>query len=196
MLLSVPRQSLVTIASHPDQTLLQMASLAFDQAPSWYSTAASLELGTRALPQAAASHGRAQLVEAGKGVQTEADGSQGVGEKLVEAGKGAQAEADGSQGVVVKLVEAWLQPGKVELTLPGRLLMAQLWPEHEASGFGHQCIQALSGVVPVHPVSKVSVFSSSLTCAVWLPDRQVASCDMCHVSQLGAPAVLTPACMA
>lgn len=61
-----------------------------------------------------------------------------------------QAEQDGRDGkgeqqVMAGVVEACLQRGRLELSLPGRLLMARLWPEHGTSGSGQQCLLALAG---------------------------------------------------
>ena len=140
VLLSVPRQSVV-ITHKPDQTLLQMACLAFDQASAWYSQAASRQLGTQtaAVEQG---HQQGQGHEHGQGQgQRQETGTVGGAEQ------GGQAQAGKGQHALGELVRAWIQPGRVELTLPGRLLMAQLWPNHVSSVLGRQCSQALSGVL-------------------------------------------------
>ena len=149
-LLTVPRRSLV-ITQNREQALIQMAALAYDQATSWYSRSSLDHMGGVESSQQA--EAEAQPVEGQQSGQRQANGSQGplLAEGHAFGGQQKrQRQADASQdSVLAELVQAWLQPGRVVLSLPGMLLMAQLWPEHESSSLGQQCLQALAGEAAV-----------------------------------------------
>lgn len=180
ILLTVPHHSLV-VSQSPEQTMIQMAALAYDQATDWYSRTSLDHMGgVESFQQAEA---EAQVVQARQKGQQQVDASQGslLAEAKsfgVEQGQERQAEGVSQELVLAGLVEDWLQPGKIVLGLPGSLLMAQLWPEHESSGLGCQCIQALAGEVALLDCSKPATIAGL---AHWCSTQPVPkACQLTH----------------
>ncbi len=122
LLISVPQHAAV-VADHPEQITLQLATLAFDEAACWYSTAASAQAQHTRLSQQAEEHVKA----AGLAIQQHG------------------ATSISQEQLLRCLVASWGSSGRVEWGLPSRLLLAQMWPDRKSSPTASNLSEALAG---------------------------------------------------
>lgn len=118
LLISVPQHAVVT-TDQPEQVTLQMATMAYDQALHWHITLSSNTQQHASLPQPV--------------------------EGTFKADDHQQAQSVSQEQLLGSLVDHWGSSGGVALSLPARLLLAQLWPHHKTSQLAADLSEALAG---------------------------------------------------
>ena len=122
-LVSIPRQAVVAV-DEPDQITLHFACLALGQPGIWHS---GLPLYT-VQPPAVSEQTTEQIKAADVAYQQHSAG--GISQEVMSR----------------CLAASWLSSGRVVLTLPASLLLAQLWPDCESSQAACRQSEALAGV--------------------------------------------------
>ena len=118
LLMSIPQHAVVTTAQ-PEQVTLQLASMAYDQALHWHITLSSDKQQLASLPQPV--------------------------EGTFKADDDQEAQSISQEQLLGSLVDHWGPSGVVSLGLPARLLLAQLWPQHNTSQLATDLSEALAG---------------------------------------------------
>ena len=132
VLLSIPSHVVVTL-HQPQQTIISLACLLLHQPPGWQEDWVSGKAST-ATAEAFKEAGRQTGGLASKRQQDS-----------------AEAESAGNNRLH-RLAEFWLSVGAVKVTLPVRLLLAQLWPDHAAKQ-APEMAAALAGRCTITSVS-------------------------------------------
>ncbi len=118
LLISIPQHAVVT-TDQPEQMTMQLASTAYAQAWDWYTTLSS------------DTHQHASLTQPVEGT--------------LKADDHQQAQSVSQEQLLGSLVDRWGPSGVVPLSLPARLLLAQLWPHHKPSQLAIDLSEALAG---------------------------------------------------
>jgi len=118
LLISIPQHAVVT-TDQPQQVTLQLAGMAYDQALHWYATLSSDTQQHASLPQPV--------------------------EGTIKADDHQEPQSLSQEQLLGSLVDHWGSSGGVALSLPARLLLAQLWPHHKTSQLATDLSEALAG---------------------------------------------------
>ena len=143
LLISIPRHAVI-IADEPMQIMLQLASIAYDEAFNWF--------GAQTMPQA---H-----------IATSPQQAEGTFKTDGDVHRQQAAQSNNPEQLLMGMVAGWGPSGRVHMSLPARLLLAQLWPHHMSSQTAVELSEALAGDGYSNAITSDAFFSPS-TISVW-----------------------------